>query len=130
MASFTHTASRSRAQCRETLMSPTFEIVLNTGRRDIVVVAMDAGNEIDDEIAAHLLMKHFDKGHIVFFAQVPGAKIGGGDKEAMERVNRMRKVFPKSLEIKIFGAPRFQMVILPAICRLLSCACWKIFSPW
>jgi hypothetical protein len=94
-AQSTTSAPRSRDQCRETLMSRTFEIVLNTGRRDIVVVAMDAGNEIDDEIAAHLLMKHFDKGHIVFFAQVPGAKIGGGDKEAMERVNRMRKVFPK-----------------------------------
>ena len=93
-AQSTTSAPRSRAQCRETLMSRTFEIVLKSGR-DIVVVAMDAGNEIDDEIAAHLLMKHFKEGHIVFLAQVPGAKIGGGEKEAMERVNRMRKVFPK-----------------------------------
>lgn len=93
-AQSTTSAPRSRTQCRETLMSPTFEIEMMSGK-DIVVVAMDAGNEIDDEIAAHLLMKHFDKDHIVFFAQVPGAKIGGGDKEAMERVNRMRKVFPK-----------------------------------
>lgn len=91
----TTSAPRSRTQCRETLMSTSvWQIEMKSGR-DIVVVAMDAGNEIDDEIAAHLLMKHFDKGHIVFFAQVPGAKIGGGDKEAMERVNRMRKVFPK-----------------------------------
>ena len=85
---------RSRTQCFETLMSPAFEIKMNSGKH-IVVVAMDAGNEIDDEIAAHLLMKHFSVGHMVFFAQVPGAKIGGGEKEAMERVNRMRKVFPK-----------------------------------
>ena len=94
-AQSTTSVPRSRAQCRETLMSTSvWQIEMKSGR-DIVVVAMDAGNEIDDEIAAHLLMKHFDKGHIVFFAQVPGAKIGGGDKEAMERVNRMRKVFPK-----------------------------------
>ena len=88
----TTSAPRSRTQCFETLMSPTFE--MKSGKH-IVVVAMDAGNEIDDEIAAHLLMKHFSVGHMVFFAQVPGAKIGGGEKEAMERVNRMRKVFPK-----------------------------------
>lgn len=85
---------RSRAQCFETLMSPTFEIKMKSGKH-IVVIAMDAGNEIDDEIAAYLLMKHFSVGHMVFFAQVPGAKIGGGEKEAMERVNRMRKVFPE-----------------------------------
>ena len=94
-AQSTTSAPRSRDQCRETLMSTSvWQIEMMSGR-DIVVVAMDAGNEIDDEIAAHLLMKHFKEGHIVFFAQVPGAKIGGGDKEAMERVNRMRKVFPK-----------------------------------
>ena len=93
-AQTTTSAPRSRTQCFETLMSPTFEIKMNSGKH-IVVVAMDAGNEIDDEIAAHLLMKHFSVGHMVFFAQVPGAKIGGGEKEAMERVNRMRKVFPK-----------------------------------
>ena len=94
-AQSTTSAPRSRDQCRETLMSTSvWQIEMMSGR-DIVVVAMDAGNEIDDEIAAHLLMKHFNEGHIVFFAQVPGAKIGGGDKEAMERVNRMRKVFPK-----------------------------------
>jgi hypothetical protein len=75
-------------------MSPTFEIKMKSGKH-IVVIAMDAGNEIDDEIAAYLLMKHFSVGHMVFFAQVPGAKIGGGEKEAMERVNRMRKVFPE-----------------------------------
>ena len=93
-AQTTTSAPRSRTQCFETLMSPAFEIKMNSGKH-IVVVAMDAGNEIDDEIAAHLLMKHFSLGHMVFFAQVPGAKIGGGEKEAMERVNRMRKVFPK-----------------------------------
>ena len=93
-AQTTTSAPRSRDQCFETIMSEKLAIKMKSGR-DIVVVAMDAGNEIDDEIAAHLLMKHFDKDHIVFFAQVPGAKIGGGDKEAMERVNRMRKVFPK-----------------------------------
>ncbi len=94
IAQSTNSVLRSRHQCRYTLMSPTFKIIMNSGR-DIVVVAMDAGNEIDDEIAAHLLMKYFKEGYIVLFAQVPGAKIGGGDKEAMERVNRMRKLFPK-----------------------------------
>ena len=90
----TTSAPRSRAQCFETIMSEKLAIKMKSGR-DIVVVTMDAGNEIDDEIAAHLLMKHFKEGHIVLFAQVPGAKIGGGEKDAMERVNRMRKVFPK-----------------------------------
>ena len=93
-AQTTTSTTRSRTQCFETLMCPTFEIKMNNGKH-VVVVAMDAGNEIDDEIAAYLLMKHFSVGYMVFFAQVPGAKIGGGEKEAMERVNRMRKVFPK-----------------------------------
>ena len=108
MPSYTETAFRDGTQSLETFMSPKLAIEMMTNR-DIVVVAMDAGNEIDDEIAAHLLMKHCSVGHMVFLAQVPGAKIGGGKKEAMERVNRMRKVFPKE-----FGNQDIWRPALPA----------------
>lgn len=72
-------------------------VVTSDEKRDIVVVVMDAGNEIDDEIAAHLLMKHFERDHLVFFAQVPGAdRLTAPSKVVVQsRVQRMREVFPE-----------------------------------
>lgn len=76
-----------------------------TRNKDIVVIAMDAGNEIDDEIAAYLLMNHYKRGHTVFFAQVPGAITDGNSTHAMNRVERMREVFPDQFGSKDIWSP-------------------------
>ena len=79
----------------------SLEMALELGHnKQVVVVVMDAGNEIDDEIVAHLLMKHYQRGKTVFFAQVPGATIDVNSSDAIRRevaltrVQRMRDVFP------------------------------------
>ena len=66
-----------------------------SSNKTVVVVAMDAGNEIDDEIAAWLLMNHFKRGLLVFLAQVPGAVTERRHQVAFQRVERMREVFPE-----------------------------------
>ena len=90
----------------------SLEMALELGHnKQVVVIAMDAGNEIDDEIVAHLLMKHYQRGKTVFFAQVPGATIDGNSSDAMRRqvaltrVQRMRDVFPEQFGKKDIWSP-------------------------
>ncbi len=93
MSSFSKNDTASVARFSFWDLSKRFTQELS-GDTDVVVVVMDAGNEIDDEIAAHLLMEHFKRGYLVFFAQVPGASIVQRSKVMQGRVERMREVFP------------------------------------
>ena len=94
---------------RPPLLARILAILAGHDDRDVVVVLMDAGNEIDDEIAAWLLMNHFPWNHVVFFIQVPGAdgltppvareltvpQCAVRQLKSHSRVERMRKVFPE-----------------------------------
>ena len=94
---------------RPPLLARILACLSGDDKRDVVVVWMDAGNEIDDEIAAWLLMNHFPWNHVVFFIQVPGAdgltppvareltvpQCAVRQLKSHSRVERMRKVFPE-----------------------------------
>ena len=94
---------------RPPLLARILASIAGDDKRDVVVVLMDAGNEIDDEIAAWLLMTHFPRNHVVYFIQVPGAdalsppvarrftlpQTAVRQHKSHSRVERMRKVFPE-----------------------------------
>lgn len=72
-------------------MSLTKTLPIPTALKTIVLT-MDAGNEIDDEIAAWIAMNKYPKGYMVYFCQVPGAST---DLDVIShRIQRMRDVFP------------------------------------
>ncbi len=94
---------------RPPLLALVLRVISGDEERDVAVVVMDAGNEIDDEIAAWLLMNHFPRNHVVIFIQVPGAdgltppaareltvdQVGVQQLKSDSRVQRMREVFPQ-----------------------------------
>lgn len=105
IASFSDLAPAARPP----LLAQVLQNVSGDDERDVVVMLMDAGNEIDDEIAAWLLMTHFPRNHVVYFIQVPGAdaltppgareltvdQAGVRQLKSNIRVQRMREVFPE-----------------------------------
>tara|TARA_B100000902_G_scaffold399180_1_gene468834 strand:- start:1778 stop:2887 length:1110 start_codon:yes stop_codon:yes gene_type:complete len=59
---------------------------------NIIVLTMDAGNEIDDEIAAWIVMNKYPEGYMVYFCQVPGAST---ELDVIShRIQRMQEIFP------------------------------------
>ena len=101
IASFSDIAPAARPPA----LAQVLKIVSRDEKRDVVVVWMDAGNEIDDELAAWLLMNHFERNYVVFFIQVPGADgltppgarelTAARQLKSHTRVQRMREVFPE-----------------------------------
>lgn len=115
IASFSDLAPAERPPA----LAQVLKIVSRDEKRDVVVVWMDAGNEIDDEIAAWLLMNHFERNYVVFLIQVPGAdaltppvarrfslpQTAVRQHKSHSRVQRMREVFPEQFGYSDIWSP-------------------------
>ena len=94
----------------------------------VVVLAMDAGMEIDDEIAAWILLKYYLEGYVVFFCQVPGASSEPDSVVVAKRLERMREIFPEQFGTKNIWCPdpenpRSSKFVLVTLSQMLHHPC-------